>query len=332
MAICGGAPLAIEDAGDHGIGIEGRQAAHERDRILIGAYRGRPRARQRQINLSERAALPAQGEARRGLVALDLDNDFLEQRPQQLLSVALRRGCGMPNGGQVSSEREQTTVLILGERPWTRLFAARKLGLGGFERAQALLPFALKAASDQAVVGIDGTVAALGAARFIACPLDAETPLPERGLAIGLEPLRGGDSGGELCRLEGGDEGPRDSLVDLDAADIEAIDAAALDQDLAGTMIPWRGAASAIVCVQAASAVPAGAKALQQSAPFPHGASRFVRSGAGILGDAILVGLIGPPIDEARMMVRNKHLPLGARQFSNTLFADARCIQHRLPT
>src|SRR5208283_2473114 len=125
--------------------------------------------------------------------------------------------------------------------------ATRKLGLGGLERAQPLLPFALEAASDQAVVGIDGAVAALGAARFVACPLDAEAPLPERGLAIGLEPLRGGDRGGKPCRLEGGDERPRDGLVDLDAADVEAIDAAALDQDLAGAMIPRRGIASAIV-------------------------------------------------------------------------------------
>ena len=138
-----------------------------------------------------------------------------------------------------------------------------------------------------------------------------------------LEPLRGGDSGGELCRLEGGDERPRDGLVDLDAADVETIDAAALDQDLAGAMIPRRGAASA---------VPAGGQALQQSAPFPHGAAHFVRSGTGILGDAILVGLISPPIDEARMMVRNEHLPFGARQFSDALSADARCIQHRLPS
>src|ERR1700751_4711470 len=106
------------------------------------------------------------------------------------------------------------------------------LGLGGFERAQALLPFALEGASDQAVVGIDSTVAALGAVRFVACPLAAETPLLERGLAIGLEPLRRGDCGGELCRLEGGDKGPCDGLVNLDAADVEAIDAAAFDQDL----------------------------------------------------------------------------------------------------
>src|SRR5258708_37829494 len=84
-------------------------------------------------------------------------------------------------------------------------FAACKLGLGGFEGAQALLPLALQAASDQPVVWIDGTVAALGAARFVACPLDAETPLLERGLAICFEPLGSGERGSELCRLEGGD-------------------------------------------------------------------------------------------------------------------------------
>ena len=42
MAIRRGAPLAIEDAGDHGVGLEGRQPAYERDRILIGSYGGRP--------------------------------------------------------------------------------------------------------------------------------------------------------------------------------------------------------------------------------------------------------------------------------------------------
>ena len=80
MAICRGAPWRLRDAGDHGIGIKGSQPADERDRILIGAFvAGRGAAA--PINLSERAALPAQGEARRGLVALDFDNDFLEQRP-----------------------------------------------------------------------------------------------------------------------------------------------------------------------------------------------------------------------------------------------------------
>ena len=57
-------------------------------------------------------------------------------------------------------------------------------------------------------------------------------------------------------------EGLRDGLVDLDASDVEAIDAPAFDQDFAGAMIPRRGAASAIVRVQAASAAPAGGKRL----------------------------------------------------------------------
>ena len=64
-----------------------------------------------------------------------------------------------------------------GERPRTCLFAAQELGLGGFERAQVLLPFALEAASDQAVVGIDGAIMALGAAGFVACSLDAEAAI-----------------------------------------------------------------------------------------------------------------------------------------------------------
>jgi hypothetical protein len=40
--------------------------------VLIGAYRGRPRARQREIDLVERTALPAQREVGCSLVAFDL--------------------------------------------------------------------------------------------------------------------------------------------------------------------------------------------------------------------------------------------------------------------
>src|ERR1700687_3660953 len=232
MAVYRGAPLAIEDAGNHGVWIMDGQSADECDRVLIGAYRGRSRARQREIDLVERAALPAQREVGCSLVALGLYDDLLEQCSQQLFPVTRRGRCRVPDGGKIGPEREQTVALLLGEHAWT-----------------------LQAASDQPVVWIDGTVTALGAARFVACPLDAETPLLERGLAICFEPLGSGERGSELCRLEGGDEGPRDGLVDLNAANVEAIDAAALDQDLAGAMIPRCGTAPAIVRVQAASAV-----------------------------------------------------------------------------
>jgi hypothetical protein len=84
-------------------------------------------------------------------------------------------------------------------------------------------------------------------------------------------------------RLQGGDEGPGDGLVDLDAADIEAIDAAALDQDLARAMMAGCGVAAAIVGMQAAPAMAATGEPLQEGAALSHGATRPVRSGPRVL-------------------------------------------------
>src|SRR5271166_1262770 len=88
--------------------------------------------------------------------------------------------------------------------------------------------------------------------------------------------------------------------------------------------------AAAVVRMQAASAMAAARKALQQGSAFPHGASRVVRSWPCVLTDACLIALIGLPVDEARMMVRDEYLPFGARQVSNTLAPRAGGIQHRL--
>jgi hypothetical protein len=79
---------------------------------------------------------------------------------------------------------------------------------------------------------------ALGALRFVTGALDPEAPLLQDGLAIALEPLGGGDDGGKSGRFQGGEKGHGDSRVDLDAADVEAIRAAASDQNLAGAMVP----------------------------------------------------------------------------------------------
>ena len=58
-----------------------------------------------------------------------------------------------------------------------------------------------------------------------------------------------GESGGNLGWLQGGDERPRDSIIDLDAADTETIDAAALYKNSARAMITWRRVAAAIMGV-----------------------------------------------------------------------------------
>src|SRR3974390_509168 len=131
-------------------------------------------------------------------------------------------------------------------------------------------------------------------------------PLFERGLAICFKPFGSGKSGDNLGWLQGGDERPCDSLIDLDAADIEAIHAAALDKNSARAMITWRRVAAAIMGVQATTAVAACGEPLQQGTAFSHGATRLGRSGSRVLGDAHLISLVGLPVEEAQMGVRDE--------------------------
>src|SRR5262245_21091010 len=50
---------------------------------------------------------------------------------------------------------------------------------------------------------------------------------------------RHSECGRKPCWLEGGDEGLRDSIVDLFATDVEAKDPTTLDENLAGAVIGW---------------------------------------------------------------------------------------------
>src|SRR6516164_722824 len=88
MTVCCGAPLPIEDAGNYIIGVMSREPAQQRDRVLVGADGGRPRARQSEVDLVERAALPAQREMGGRLVAIDSFQD----------SGSLARRCDRDSG------------------------------------------------------------------------------------------------------------------------------------------------------------------------------------------------------------------------------------------
>src|SRR5499433_1041468 len=330
MTVCRGPPLPIEDAGDHTIGIMGREPAQQRDRVLVGADGGRPRARQSEVDLVERAALPAQCEMGGRRVAIDLDRDVFDEGAQQLLPVARSGGLRVPDGGEIGSEREETIALGRRDYPRPLFFAPLQLELGRLKRAQALLPVAFEAARHQSIVGVDGSIAALGALRFVIGSLDPESPLLQSGFGFDFELLGGGEGSGKPVRLQGSDEGPGDGLVDLDAADIETIDTTVLDENLARAVVTWRGVATAVVGVRTATAMTTAGQPLQKRAALPHGAARLVRSRPRIAGDALLVCIVGLPVDEARMMLRDQHLPFGARQVSHALLAPAGGIEDDL--
>src|SRR5262249_44192627 len=155
------AVLTVEDAGDDRVGVMSGQAPHQRNGVLIGAHDCRTKTGQIDVDVGESAAPPAHCEMRAALVLVNCDDNFLEQRAQQLLFVTRRGGWRLPSFEKVSAEGEQADAFISGECPRTQLFATRKLGLGLFELMQAVLPFGFDATGDEAVVGIDGAIATL---------------------------------------------------------------------------------------------------------------------------------------------------------------------------
>src|SRR5260370_29572637 len=134
------------------------QTANQRDRMLAGADRCRPRARQRQSDFVERTALPADREVCCRLVALNPDDNLLDECLQQLLPVARRGGRGVPNLGQIGRDGEQMVAFLRGEQAGMLLLATFKVSFGGVESAQTLFPLALEPTRNQAVIGINSTV------------------------------------------------------------------------------------------------------------------------------------------------------------------------------
>ena len=99
----GGAPvLPVEDAGDLGVGVVDGQPADQVDGVLVCADLG-GLAPDRHGQLADRAAFPPQQQVRPalGVVAVDVDGDFLQQGAQQLLAVLVGGGrrCPIPVPG-----------------------------------------------------------------------------------------------------------------------------------------------------------------------------------------------------------------------------------------
>jgi hypothetical protein len=98
-------------------------------------------------------------------------------------------------------------------------FAAGEFGLGVGEGLQRGVPFGFQSASDQAVVGVNGAVAAFGAASLIARLFDLAAPLRERDVMAVLELLGGGQAGLQRGRGQRRQESLGDRGIDGRSAD-----------------------------------------------------------------------------------------------------------------
>src|SRR6185295_11790275 len=80
----------------------------------------------------------------------------------------------VPDIGEIGAEHGDAAALLAREHARALLLAAAKLRLRGLERTQALLPRLLQTTRDEPIVGIDGTISALGEVGGILRSLDAQ--------------------------------------------------------------------------------------------------------------------------------------------------------------
>ena len=88
QSLCAQTALRIENACDGRVGIVLREPTYQCKSIFVGANGGRAGARQRDIAFGEVATAPAQFQMSLILFAIHGNRNLLEQRAQQLLSVA----------------------------------------------------------------------------------------------------------------------------------------------------------------------------------------------------------------------------------------------------
>src|SRR5207247_9168261 len=142
-----------EDAGDGGIGVVGRQPADECDGGLVGADRWWVGAGQLDGQFAGLPAAPARQQPGAGGVAVDGDDDLLQQGPQQFLAVPVGGGRRLPDPPDVVAERTDGRPLVGGQGLGAALLAAFQLGLSRRDLGELVLPVVLQAAGDQPVVG-----------------------------------------------------------------------------------------------------------------------------------------------------------------------------------
>jgi hypothetical protein len=104
-----------------------------------------------------------------------------------------------------------------------------EFALGLLQILETLLPRGFQAAGHETILGLDRAIAAFGAVGLIPRPLDGEAPLRERRIVVGVELRRRHERGVQGGGGERGEEGRRHRRVDLNTADREAVDAAAVD-------------------------------------------------------------------------------------------------------
>jgi len=219
VTICSGAPLAIEDACDHSVGIELCQPANERDcvssvRIVAG--------RERVVQDRSHRAPPFQRSVRRAAAlsrsTLTMTSSISARSNSFLSRGVVVSACQTVVRSAPSASRRLRSSL---ESTHDVRFRGVQVRLGRLRVRSSSLPIRAQGHGDQPVIWIDGTITSLRTASFVACPLN-----PRRHCLS--EVSRSVSSRSAAARValsfagsRAAMKSSRDGFVDLDASNVE---------------------------------------------------------------------------------------------------------------
>ena len=121
-----------------------------------------------------------------------------------------------------------------------------------------MLPLGFESPGDQPVFGFNRAIAPFGLVGCIAGALNGQAPLREGGIVISFALLSGPQSGLQARRLQGFQNGLGHRLIDLQAAHVEAIDTAPVDDVFPRAVVARGGVPAAIVGPEATATMAAG--------------------------------------------------------------------------
>ena len=310
-------PPPVERLGNLSIGLFGGEHADLFDKRGRSTTQVRRRERQWTLDLTRRAAAPADGDL--DYVVAD-QGDILDEQPQHPLAVSRRRARIIPDTWQVGDQRGHP-FLHLGSDRRGLGFACTRIRVFGFgQPLERLVPVAFQVVGDEPILG----------------PHEQELPLRQLGVFAKPRNLRSfgaidlGGPGPQLvehldghvdrCRGDGIEHEPADRMVDCRtrqplARRLRAFNPPAL------TDIAWRRvtAGHAVAYRHAVTAPAADDNPLQQGHAFTGGAASPVRTYApGALEQCRLIGFKLFPGEVARVGIRQKDRPLLAGEASIT--------------
>ena len=310
---CRRAPsLAVEDSSNPAVVIVTGEALDQRDRVVIGADRGLGVGSETASSVSAPPRQRSVTVARRCARLTSSITSSMRQRKSCLRSRSVVVGADHTRPRSEPSARSCSRSSGVSVRGRSRSRRASGLGLGLGQLTKRLLPVALEAARDQAVLGLDLAVAALGPLCLIARPLDLKPPLRKSRVVVGLEHLGRTQRGLHAGRRERCEQRADHGLLDSPAADAHAPAPAVLDQVAARAVIGGTLVTTPALVVdhELAPAAPADGDALQERLALAHGATGLVCARARVGGELCLVSLEHGLVDEARVVIPDQDLPL----------------------